>query len=899
MDVAIGAGSDPKDRPGLAHFLEHMLFLGTEKYPQPDDYSSFIQQHGGSNNAYTTFANTNYFFEIDNEQLEPALDRFAQFFIAPLFSKTLVEREKNAVHSEFTGKRREDGLRFWSVRKKGLNPAHPMTGFTTGNLDTLADRPGADIRDELIDFYNQHYSSNIMSLALAGNYPLETMEIWVRQKFSSIKNQNTTRQKFNIPLFTDDQLTTRLNVTPLTDQRFMLLTFPLPKIAEHQFTRPRSYIGNVIGHEGPGSLLSELKRQGWVTGLSAGGSTQTRAADTFDISIGLTADGVDHVDDIIENVFASINRLKQSGLPQWLFDENQLIDELSFRYQEKAPVSRLVRALSVRAQDWPAQKLLSGPYRRTRFDTEGVRMILDKLQPDNMQLIVAAPELPTDRTTKWYDTPYSIITLSEDRLKRWQNAGVNPRIEMPAPNRFLPQDLTLRADGRGDPIKLIDTPRLQVWHRTDSSFGVPRANFRVNLHLPNATRSARASVLTEIFAQLVNEQLSEFSYAANLAGLGAGLSTNSRGLSLNMSGYADGQRKMLESVVDAMQNLKFDQTLFTQIKRELKEEITNNTQDAPYKQTANRTYQLLYSPYFTEQQRLSAIESIERPDIKRFADKLFNELRVVALSHGNLTGKETLEHVEILRQSLTKQAQPASVKRIHMVELPAGNNYAHELSVNHADNAISVYMQSTQRDRATRARYAVLRQLLSQPAYNELRTTQQLGYFVFTYTIDLIQVPSVVIAIQSPATAPGALYTAIEQFLQDFETDLLAMSDDAFQANVQAVVARVEEPETRLSHRTSRYWSAIIREDYRFDASALFAEALRSVSKQDILDLYSKLFVEKENGRLVVYSNGTSKGSETDTIPNPLKSMQPIASLETFKKDKNLLPPLSEVPGVE
>ena len=61
MDVNVGANQNPADRAGLAHFLEHMLFLGTEKYPQAGEYQEFISQHGGSFNAYTAAENTNYF----------------------------------------------------------------------------------------------------------------------------------------------------------------------------------------------------------------------------------------------------------------------------------------------------------------------------------------------------------------------------------------------------------------------------------------------------------------------------------------------------------------------------------------------------------------------------------------------------------------------------------------------------------------------------------------------------------------------------------------------------------------------------------------------------------------------------------------------------------------------
>ena len=81
LSVHVGQFHDPIDRQGLAHFLEHMLFLGTEKYPVEGEYKKFITANGGGTNASTSQEMTSYFFRIKNDALESGLDRFAQFFI--------------------------------------------------------------------------------------------------------------------------------------------------------------------------------------------------------------------------------------------------------------------------------------------------------------------------------------------------------------------------------------------------------------------------------------------------------------------------------------------------------------------------------------------------------------------------------------------------------------------------------------------------------------------------------------------------------------------------------------------------------------------------------------------------------------------------------------------------
>ena len=100
MNVNVGASSDPETVPGLAHFNEHMLFLGTEKYPQEDSFETFLSANGGSSNAFTDSEDTCYYFDMtaDNDKrLEEGLDRFASFFTSPLFTEAATGRELNAI----------------------------------------------------------------------------------------------------------------------------------------------------------------------------------------------------------------------------------------------------------------------------------------------------------------------------------------------------------------------------------------------------------------------------------------------------------------------------------------------------------------------------------------------------------------------------------------------------------------------------------------------------------------------------------------------------------------------------------------------------------------------------------------------------------------------------------
>ena len=172
LDVSIGSLADPIEAPGIAHFLEHMLFMGSSKHPGENDYSKLIEGNGGGSNAFTSGDHTNYYFDINPAQLPEALDIFAQFFISPLFAASSTDRELEAVNSEYEGNLFKDAWRVSQLEKSTSDPEHSYSRFSIGNTESLRTIPkqrGIDIRQLLLDFHRVHYSSNRMSLAILGN----------------------------------------------------------------------------------------------------------------------------------------------------------------------------------------------------------------------------------------------------------------------------------------------------------------------------------------------------------------------------------------------------------------------------------------------------------------------------------------------------------------------------------------------------------------------------------------------------------------------------------------------------------------------------------------------------------------------------------------------------------
>ena len=182
--VEAGSWSDPSDYPGLAHFLEHMLFLGTEKYPIESEYDQFIKEHNGQSNAYTASDHTLFLFSVRNESFEEALDRFSNFFKKPLFNPSGVARELQAINQEFAKNFIDDDVREYYVYKELSDPKHPFHQFSSGNALTLSKVS----RTTLQNWYREHYSANLMHLMIYSYLPLQTLKELVVENFKDIPN---------------------------------------------------------------------------------------------------------------------------------------------------------------------------------------------------------------------------------------------------------------------------------------------------------------------------------------------------------------------------------------------------------------------------------------------------------------------------------------------------------------------------------------------------------------------------------------------------------------------------------------------------------------------------------------------------------------------------------------
>ncbi|MDC0598725.1 insulinase family protein, partial [Gammaproteobacteria bacterium] len=868
VDINSGSNSDPAEFAGLAHFLEHMLFLGTEKYPAAGEYQEYIASHGGGHNAYTAYENTNYYFDIEKGYLEPALDRFSQFFIGPLFTPEYVDRERNAVHSEYQSNLQNDSRRAYATFKAVINQEHPLSQFSVGSLDTLQDKTAGSLREALLQHYRENYSANIMSLAILGSESLDELEVMARESFSNVKNYDVEVPATSEAIFTAGQLPALLQIKPIRDSRRLSYTFPIPVVRDYYKSKPLAYLGNVLGHEGEGSLLSLLKEKGWVNSLSAGGGMSYRDNATFSISVGLTEEGVNRVDEISSLVFQFIDLVKREGIQAWLFNEQKSMAELSFLFQEPAQPISYVSSMSRRLQEYPAAEIITASYAYDDFDAQLLDGILAQLRPDNVLLTYTSQGVSTNKVEANFGAEYSYNSLSEERIARWRHGLIEPALVITTPNPFLPENLDLKPftgsislEGSVEGVEekpelILDEAGMRLWFKQDNEFQLPRANFYLYAMTPIFNASLENALLSDFVISLVNDKLNEYSYPANLAGLFYGVSRRSRGFSIRLGGYNDKQEILLEALLKTIVAADFTEERFEIIKAEKIRAWGNASKQTPYVRLLQETQALLINPYWSEQQRIAAVQNINLEDVKDFVPLMLSNLKIDALYHGNVLPADALSMVDIASRYLQSSAAASNPEFGTVIKLEADTRVVQEVEVEHDDSAIVIYVQAPDDSLASRARVSLLAAIMRPSFYDTLRTEKQLGYVVNAGTMPILKINGLLMYIESPGTDPIALEKHIDEYLNNFDSELEAMTQLAFDDIKAGMLNNIRQKPQRLSSLSGRYWSDILIEEYENDSTLLMADAIESLTKVEIVSYYRDYVLNRQGGRLISRSVG-------------------------------------------
>ncbi|MEH6584374.1 MAG: insulinase family protein [Halioglobus sp.] len=851
LDVMVGSGDNPEGREGLAHFLEHMLFLGTDKYPDAAEYEEFVTEHGGRRNAYTSMEHTNYFFDINEASLPEALDRFAQFFIAPRFDAQYVDREKNAVEAEYQMGLKSDGRRGLDVLQESMNPAHPFAQFSVGSLETLSDRPGSTIRDDLLAFYDKYYSANQMRLVVLGSQSLDELEALVRPMFSPIPNRAFKHEPISEPIFSPGSLPMLVQVEPQATLRQLEIIFPIADYRSEYKAKPLSYLGNLVGHEGEGSLLSQLKAEGLADGLGAGSGLAWRGGALFSVNISLTESGVENYERVLQLLFAYTDMLRAEGPREWLYDEQARLSELGFRFREDSEPMGYVSGSAAGMHYYAPEDILQGPSMMTEYDKKMLDQLMAQLVPENARVTLNDKSAVTDRKSNYYQVPYSRAVLNTEQLTHWQSEVGADKLSLPVPNEFIADNVSLKEiakDNPAVPAVVFEGERQKIWFVQDDKFRIPKGATYINFRSPAVGQSAEQTAAAVLYTALLIDSVNEYAYPALLAGLNFNLYKHAQGISLRISGYDDKQKVLLDHILEAVQASDFDEQRFTDIRKGMIRALQNSVAAPPRSQViADLREAMLYGEW-SEQALIDTLESMDQAALLDYAQQFWRDAQAEIMVYGNYD-PNAVEDISAMVSRLLPDSPAADVPNLQVLKLAEGEALQYAVDVPHDDSVVAWYLQGAGNTWADRAATAMTAQVMKSGFFQQLRTEQQLGYAVSASSYPQLDVPGIIMLVQSPSHSAVDVAQAMETFLGQVESSL---DEEQFGRHKQALLSDILRPEKNLWERAEFYWQSIAKKQFQFDARQEMAAAVEGITLDSWKAYFTAVFMEQRRSLQVV-----------------------------------------------
>mmetsp|Transcript_42106 Transcript_42106/g.86001 ORF Transcript_42106/g.86001 Transcript_42106/m.86001 type:complete len:1067 (-) Transcript_42106:67-3267(-) len=926
MDVSVGHFSDPDDFPGLAHFLEHMLFMGSKKYPDENQYMSFLSQHGGSSNAYTSTESTNYHFDIVPKHFTEALDIFAQFFVEPLLGESSTEREVNAVHNEHMKNLQSDQWRGQMLMKTMANVGHPMHKFGTGNMQTLCNSsltgtPSTHChltRKALLQFYTEHYAAPRMRLSLLSTDDLPTLEALVRRCFAGVPTRGKAEPpQWNEPVKPPNAGPRMIKYVPIRDSRAVSISWNLPPLFQYFKLKPTSILTHLIGHESKGSVASKLKKEGLIESLSASSDTSQRFMAAVEVSMSLTPLGLQQLDRVLSLLFHSIRMLKEQGPQEWVWQECADIARMHFRFKEKSSPSGYVVAIASNMQIYPPEYVISSGATYSKFDPQIISWVMNQLDPHSADIYVAAQSFAStaDLTEPIYGTQYSLERISNESITRWWTGPIDPDLHMVKPNVFIPRDFTMlppaadpaKEDPNTPPTKAVDRPGARLWYKQDIDFEgknwkpKPKISMLFHIITPYAEDTPRSAILSMLFAMLYSDSLVETTYDASTAGSSWSLAPSGDAFSLTVTGYSDKLYNLLKHAVEPVVTCVREKRTcvwanpqrFEVMKDEMRRGFENSKKSAPHQRSSKRLGELMTKKAWSIDKLLYelSLTDVTLDAVAQHVQKLFAQVFIEGFVHGNADVGEARRFLDEVVMALGAAPLPEGDRELQeVVKLENGLVFA-EAHTNPEDtnHAISLYYQSPFVGIKYDIMGALLGQMVGEPAFDQLRTKEQLGYIVACRPAPMSgtfppSIPGLAVLIQSSFKDPKELDFSARRFLDGFVGNLSKTEGKVFEAHKASVLADILEKETSVGQQTIRFWGEIKKKRFDWQRRQHLVDALAPVTLQEVAE-YAKELTKLQSHSLAVwiYGKGMEPPAELDALEG-VQGRSRVHSVTAFKK---------------
>ncbi|MFP2516392.1 pitrilysin [Buttiauxella agrestis] len=880
--VPVGSLEDPNDHLGLAHYLEHMTLMGSKKYPEPDSLSEFLKKHGGSHNASTATYRTAFYLEVENDALEGAVDRLSDAIAEPNLAPEYAERERNAVNAELTLARARDGMRMAQVSAETINPAHPGSRFSGGNLETLRDKPGSKLLDALVAFRDKYYSANLMKAVIYSNKPLPELAKIAVETYGRVPNKNIERPVIDVPVVTDAQKGIVIHYVPALPRKVVRVEFRIDNNSDKFRSKTDELIGYLIGNRSNNTLSDWLQKQGLADSIRADSDPLVNGnSGVFAISVSLTDKGLAQRDEVVAAIFSYLNKLRENGVDKSYFDELAHVLDLDFRYPSITRDMDYVEWLADTMLRVPVEHTLDAVNIADQYDPAAIKSRLDMMTPQNARVWYISPKEPHNKTAYFVEAPYQVDKITPQVFDVWKQKAAAIKLELPQLNPYIPDNFTLVKPDKtyAHPELLVKEPGLRVLYMPSHYFASePKADVTMVLRNPQAMGSAKNQVLFALNDYLAGIALDELSNQASIGGIGFSTNANS-GLMVNANGYTQRLPQLFEALLKGYFSYTPTQEQLDQAKSWYAQMMDSADKGKAYDQAIMPVQMISQVPYFQRETRRALLPALTLKDVLDYRDGLKTNAKPEFLVLGNITPQQATDLAHGVQSLLGTKGNEWCRNKDVLVDKQHLSMF--EKTGSSTDSALAaVYVPKGFDETVSTAYSSMLGQIIQPWFYNQLRTQEQLGYAVFAFPMSVGRQWGIGFLLQSNDKQPAYLYERFKAFYTTAEKKLRSMSVEDFAQMQQGMISEIMQAPQTLSQEASQLSKDFDRGNMDFDSRDKVVAEIKKLTPQKLADFFHQAVIEQQGMAVLSQVSGSHNGKADYAAPDGWKTWKEVSALQ-------------------
>jgi len=816
LSVKTGYFNDPKDREGLAHFLEHLIFMGSEKYPQENKFNEELAKCQGMTNAYTDSDKTIYYFSCVGSGFEEILDIFYNLIKSPLLSESSLEREVNAVNAEHEKNVLNDNWRFFHLLGLLSKEDHVFRKFGTGNLETLNKD---DTISKVREFYDTYYHKNNFYICMADSKDSDYYKKLLNSNFGTL-NKDIERNSFNFEKPYVDFRNVLLESE--NNNKKLYLVWNIEKLENDE--NPVDFINELVGNMQVNSLQKVLSEKKYI---KTGGISSEEEDKYMLIKMGfrLTDFGIKNINNILMIVKKYFDFLGRQNVNK-LIDEYKKKMDIFFNYDERPDSFKLTSEIITNMME--TKEVLYYDFDYKNVTQQMFQKVISKLDI-NYNMVLMLPKdkvidtiiVEKDNIDKYYEMKYYDIKVNQKVNKKMLD---EIEFEIPKLNEYV--SVPLLVDEHSE--KLVIGNR--NFYRFDKSWNTPVVYTTVIVDFPYFDDNYLQIHQT---IMVLAYQIRDYFYDALLLGYNINIIPNpiKKILVIEVSGYNTKIDKLLNEFFDNLKSLGNLEKYLNLVNLEYKDDLERYKTMDPLKYGMQNIKNILLNDYKTSKELYDSYRELSAREYFNILGKILDSKKIY-YQYGNFRRKisnENTFNINITRNNMLKDLE---VKHPNKKEKNSGLFILYNLGEYNIKN--DTYSK-------------LLNSIMAEKFFDELRTKNQVGYLVGQGTSNINNNLYLMQRIQTQKELGGVI-KMVNNFNKSFVKELEEMSDDDFDRYKYNMRKSLKKPYEDISERYYEDLNEILTTKLLFDRRGLMVKELKKISKNMILS-FLRGFVNK--GKIV------------------------------------------------